>query len=350
MKNNFLNYIHHFRGLAIVLIAAVHCRTSLLWPQDSLLHDLLIYGLDSSTILFVFISGFLFQYVNAEKLDYRNYLLKKIKYVVIPYVLVSIPAIVDKLFFENSAYWMGSFYKSLYMPFQAVYMVLTGKHSGPYYFIPVICIIYLLAPILFRIQKSNYFTWITAALVGIGLFTYAYGYYATTLESLLYYLPVYIFGMWASKSRDRILNMRGYVWLAFAGIYLLIFYFEVTKNIAVQHLYYFEPTTHYFTNQFNFSKLKEMILAILLITLFYRFRKKDFGFLALLGSYSFGIYFIHIYFINAVERILNHYQFSRLQSGFGYLIFVISVIGISTLCVYLIKKIFKERSRLLIGS
>jgi probable poly-beta-1,6-N-acetyl-D-glucosamine export protein len=350
VKNNFLNYIHYFRGLAILLIVGVHCRTALEWQAASSVNNVLIFGLNSSTILFVFISGFLFQYINAAELNYKNYLSKKLKYVVTPYVLVSIPAIADKLFFENDAYWMDSFYKSLYPPFQVFYMLLTGKHSGPYYFIPVICIIYLVAPILFRIQKSNYFTWITAALVAIGLFTYTYGYYASTLESLLYYLPVYIFGMWACKNRDWILNMRGYVWVALAGSYLLIFYFEISKTIVTQHLYFFEPTTHYFTTQFNFGKLKEMILAILLITAFYRFRKKELKSLALLGSYSFGIYFIHIYFINAVERILDYYQLSRAQNGFPYLIFVICVIGLSTMTVYLIKKIVKDRSRLLIGS
>ncbi len=350
MKNNFLNYIHNFRGLAIILIAAVHCRTSLLWPQDFLLHELLIYGLDSSTILFVFISGFLFQYANAEKLNYKNYLLKKLKYVITPYVLVSIPAIIDKVIFEDNIYWMDPLYKNSHPVFQVVYLLFTGKQSGPFYFIPMICIIFLLAPILFRIQKSTYFSWIMATLVGIGLFTYAYGYYASTIESLLYYLPIYVFGMWACKNRDWILNMRSYVMIALASSYILILYFEITKTIITQHLYFFEPTSHYFTTQFNFSKLKEMILAILLITVFYRFRKKDLSFLALLGSYSFGIYFIHIYFINATERIIDYYQLSRLQKGFTYLIFVISVLGLSAITVYLIKKIFKDRSRLLIGS
>ena len=111
LKEDFLNYLHHFRGFAILLIVGVHCRTSIAWPQESITHDVFFYALDFATILFVFISGFLFQYLNQQNLDYPSYLLKKIKHVIIPYVIVSIPAIADKLFIETDAPWMSDFYK-----------------------------------------------------------------------------------------------------------------------------------------------------------------------------------------------------------------------------------------------
>ena len=350
MKNQFLNYIHNFRGFAIILIVGVHCRTSLLWPKDSTVLDLLTYGLDSSTILFVFISGFLFQYLNAANFQYSSYLSKKIKYVVFPYILVSIPAIIDKLLFETNAYWMNSFYKSLYPPFQAAYMLITGKHSGPFYFIPLISIIFLISPILYRIQKTNYFSIITAFVVGIGLFTYAYGYYSSILESFLYFLPVYLFGMWVSKNREWILSMNPLILLSLLLCYLTIFYFEMIKIISAQHLHFFEKIPHYFTSQFNWSKLKEMILAIILLTLFYRLRNKNFKFLTMLGAFSFGIYFVHIYFINITEHLLNYFGISRMQNGLGYLVFTATIISVSVLIVFITKKVFKEKSRVLIGS
>ncbi|MFM9840175.1 MAG: acyltransferase family protein [Cyclobacteriaceae bacterium] len=352
MKNNFLSYIHNFRGFAILLIVGVHCRTSLLWPEDSIFLHLLTYGLDSSTILFVFISGFLFQYLNAEKFNYSDYLSKKIKYVIIPYVLISIPALLDKLLIETDAHWMSSFYKGLYPPFQVVYMLATGKHSGPFYFIPMISIIFLISPILYRIQKTNYFSVITAVVVGIGLFTYAYGYYATLLESLIYFLPVYLFGMWASKNREWILGVSNYILLGMVGLYLTIFYLEMSHAVKVEHLHFFESTPHYLTSQFNWGKLKELILAIVLLIFFYRLslRGKNLNYLAWLGSFSFGIYFVHIYFINVIELTLNYFHISRMQNGIGYFAFTAAIIGISALTVYIIKKVFSEKSRILIGS
>ena len=333
MKTNFLRYIHHFRGLAIILIVGVHCRTSLLWPEDSLPNTLLTFGLNSSTILFVFISGFLFQFLNEEKLGYQDYLTKKIKFVVVPYILASIPAILDKLIFESDTNWMNSFYRSLYPPFQAIYMLCTGKHSGPFYFIPMICIIFLIAPLLQKLQKSKYFTITAVCIVLLGLFTYTYGYYASILESLIYFLPVYIFGMWISKNRARILTMKSYALFSLISIFLIIYYLEISKVINVQHLYFFESAPHYFTSQFNWSKLKEMILAIILLTLFYRLESKNYKLLVLLGSYSFGIYYIHIYFINIAEKLLDYFHISRLQNGIGYLSLLLLNVSLSVLTV-----------------
>lgn len=349
-NDRFLPYLHHFRGLAIVLIVGVHCRTSLHWPADSWINKILTFGLDSSTILFVFVSGFLFQHLNTNQFNSNDYIIKKLKYVILPYVLVSIPAIVDKLFFEKNAVWMTSFYQDLPLPIQAVYLLATGKHSGPFYFIPMIAIVYCLSPLLFQLQKQKSFRWIGIGIPILGLFTYAYGYYGNILESLLYFLPVYIFGMWASKTKGPILHIGKEYLVGLVLIYVALLSFEVVGIIKPQHLQFFEKEPNYFTTTFNISKLKEMLLAIILLITFYRVRERKFPSLMLLGSYSFGIYFVHIYFINAVERLMDYIGLSRLQNGWGYLLFVCTIIGLSTSTVWLIKKVSKERSRLLIGS
>jgi probable poly-beta-1,6-N-acetyl-D-glucosamine export protein len=350
VKNNFLNYIHNYRGLAILLIVGNHCRVAFPWPKESIIHSLLLYGIDSPTILFVFISGFLFQYLNAEKFEYVSYLKKKVLYVIIPYVLVSIPALLDKLLLETDAPWMSPFYNSLYPPFKVLYMLCTGKHSGPFYFIPMIGLIFLISPILLRIQKLSYFSIIAAAVMGIGLFTFAYGFYGTTLESLLYFLPIYIMGIWASKNRNQIFAMSNYLFFSVIATYLMIFLLEMTELIHTQHLNYFEPTPTYFTTQFNWGKLKEMLLAIIILLLFYRYRDKDFRLLHWLGSASFGIYFVHIYFINLVVYLVSKTNLLEYQNGVSYVIFTVLTIFISSLTVFIIKKIFKGRSRILIGS
>lgn len=237
-NNRFLPYVHHFRGLAIVLIVGVHCRTSLLWPADSWANKILTFGLDSSTILFVFISGFLFQHLNTTDFVFSDYIKKKLKYVVVPYVLVSIPAIADKLLFETNAVWMTPFYQELPWPFQALYLLATGKHSGPFYFIPVIVLIYCLSPLLFPFQKAKSFQWLGVVIPLVGLFTYAYGYYANVLESLLYFLPVYILGMWVSKNKEAILPIPNFYIIGMAMIYLILLSCEVMGLIKPQHLHF----------------------------------------------------------------------------------------------------------------
>jgi probable poly-beta-1,6-N-acetyl-D-glucosamine export protein len=350
VKKDFLSYIHNYRGLAILLILCNHCRTAFAWPKDSVVNDFLTFSVDSPTILFVFISGFLFQHLNSEKFEYGSYLKKKTMYVMLPYVLVSIPALLDKLMFETDAAWMSPFYKSLYPPFQVIYMLCTGKHSGPFYFIPMVGIVFLLSPLLVRLQKSNYFSIITAIIVSIGLFTFAYGFYGTILESLTYFLPIYIFGIWVSKNRNLILGMSNYIIYALIAFYSIILFLKMTHLIHTEHLTYFNPFPTYLTSHFNWSKLQMMALAIIILVLFYKVNKKSFRLLYWLGSASFGIYFIHIYFINVAERLLKGVPFFQYQTAISYALFTTMIVCLSAVAVLLVKKIFKQRSRFLIGS
>lgn len=349
MKNNFLNYVHYFRGLAIILIVGVHCRTSIPWPENSYVHDILRYGLDSATILFVFISGFLFQYLTESKFNYSSYLWKKIQYVIFPYVIISIPAIVDKLFFETNAYWTPEYYDALTVPGQILYMLVTGKHSGPFYFIPMIGVIFILAPLFHFIQHKKYFTSLTVTVVMLGMFTYSYGYYATFLESLLYFTPVYIFGIWTSKNRNWTVNLNNYILTSLLLIYLTVFSLEMLKIIKVDHLQFFE-SPHYFTSTFNWGKLKVMCLAVILLNMFYRLKNHDLNIVKTLGDYSFGIYFVHIYIINIISILGKYYHISIEQNALVFTIYLAVVISFSMLIVFTVKKIFRDKSRLVVGS
>jgi probable poly-beta-1,6-N-acetyl-D-glucosamine export protein len=274
LKEDFLDYLHHFRGFAIILIVGVHCRTAIPWQENSLTHEVLFYGLNSSTILFVFISGFLFHHLNAEGFHYKSYLTRKIKFVIIPYVLVSIPAIVDKLVFETDGVWMTDTYKSSGTVFRVLYLLTTGKHSGPFYFIPMISLIYLMAPVLYAFQKTKAFPFVAMGVSLVGLFSHHYGYYASLGESFVYFLPVYIFGMWISAVRDAILTAPLRIFLLMACLYLTLLSLEVSHVIESLRLDNF-GAIHYWQPAVNWGKLKEQLLALLLLKLFYHFRTRS---------------------------------------------------------------------------
>jgi surface polysaccharide O-acyltransferase-like enzyme len=350
VKNPFLSYLHNFRGFAILLIVGVHCRTSVPWTTGSLSHDLLFYSMDFSTILFVFISGYLFQYLNPVNLDYKKYLLKKLQFVILPYVIVSIPALLDKLILETNSPWMTEFYQGLPWPGQVVYLLFTGKHSGPFYFIPMMGVIFLLAPVFHRIQKSRYANYMVGGIVLVGMFNFNYGYYASTAESLAYFIPIYVFGMWASKNHKWIIQLNPYVLLILAVLYVLIFYLEVIHVIHIDRLKSFQEPA-YLTVAFNWGKLKVMLLAIILLNVFYQLRNSKLSLLSTLGSYSFGIYFIHIYFINAIDFLARNTRvLSIAPSILTFTVYLLAVIMLSLGSIYIVKKIFKDKSRLLVGS
>src|SRR5699024_519791 len=108
-RPEFLPYIHFLRGLAILLIVGIHCRTSFHWQKNSIVELFFEATLDNCTIIFVFISGFLFEHLFAKNFNFLRYFNKKLKYVIGPYLLVSIIPILDKLYVQEQLLWLPDF-------------------------------------------------------------------------------------------------------------------------------------------------------------------------------------------------------------------------------------------------
>ena len=83
-----LNYINYLRAIAIIFIVAGH---TLIWgkPGHSI-QRINSYFLQGGTLLFIFIAGFLFQYL-SYKFDYKNFLINKFKNVIMPYWITMFP-------------------------------------------------------------------------------------------------------------------------------------------------------------------------------------------------------------------------------------------------------------------
>ena len=95
-SNLFLNYIHNFRAIAIILIVLGHSISYFSWSTYEKLSVTILFS--NGTVLFVFISGFLMQHL-FFKHEHREFYKRKIRHVVLPYLLSSIPAIIIFIFF-----------------------------------------------------------------------------------------------------------------------------------------------------------------------------------------------------------------------------------------------------------
>jgi len=91
-QSSFLRYVHNFRGLAILFIVVAHTMQVLTWQDNPELQVFLNVVLQNGSVYFVFIAGFLFQYL-SRKYAYKTYLINKLQNVLLPYFLISIPAI-----------------------------------------------------------------------------------------------------------------------------------------------------------------------------------------------------------------------------------------------------------------
>lgn len=347
-KEGYLNYIHLFRGLAILIIVGIHCRISFPWPDDSVVKDIFTTLLDNGTVLFVFIAGFLFQYLRG-KYEYVSYLKRKAKYVILPYIIASVPAILADLYEKTIPVWMPESVAAQPKIMQALYMLATGKHLGPFWFIPMITIFYLISPLLIKIDRPVFYKTLFPVLFVAGLFTFRFGYFSNIFDSFVHYLPVYIYGMWGARYRMKLIHLRWRWVLLLSAIYIFIAFLEVSNTVYVPKLSSFQEaaTAPYFS--FNFAKLKVSLLCIVLLRLFYSVNS-EMKMLKLLGDYSFGIYFIHLYVITAVEMIMKRIHPSFELGLFTFLLYIIIVTVVTVLIVAVVKKIFKKKSRYVIGS
>ncbi len=351
-KSSFLQYIHYFRAIAIVGIVAVHCKSSFGWKnhhEEQFWSSILVY----STILFVFIAGFLFQHIQGRRFDYGDYLRKKASYVILPYLFASIPAILEKLFLSRADMmsFLPDYLKVSPDILKVVYMLLTGKHFGPFWFIPMITLVYLISPLLIYLDKQWWFYKIIFPIIFLaGLFTFNFGFEFTTIESFVFFIPIYIFGMWASRQKEYLTTLRWKL-IAPLGILLaLMVTLELTGVIALDTSYgaYRPEETYYLP--FNFGKLKMSILCLVLLNSLYLVRQKDFPLLGFLADYSFGIYFVHLYIIRIIEMLVHK---AGINFEFNSLYFILHVLLITLLCSILliaVKKILGSRSRYVIGS
>lgn len=350
IKKNYLNYIHILRGLAILIIIAIHSRMALFGGTDvSPLNKELIIFLDNGTIIFVIIAGFLFHHVFIPKFNFRTYFLNKSRYVLLPYILVSILPIIDKLFFDDNIPWLTSELAQLNSAEFVIYMLISGKHFGPFWFIPMIAIFYLIAPALKKLNVRIFYRYIFPVIFIGGLFSYQFGYYSTILNSFIFYLPIYLFGMLLSEYKSELFKYQKLVLPSLLILYVGITILELMELIKSPKLIGFSNfDTLYFI--FNPAKLRFSVLTVILLILFYNLEFFKFRLFRILGDYSFGIYFVHLFFIILIQKTVKYYQVELPKSLITFLIFVFFTTSFSIMLVWVIKAIFKNKSRFLIGS
>lgn len=350
-KKEFLNYIHYFRGLAIVFIVGLHAAAMPAWDNEQLKRAFIV-PFNNGTVLFVFIAGFLFYYLNHQRFDYADYLRKKFLYVIVPYLIVSIPAIFDKFYFDDVGehWWMDSTYNTLPAPVKVIWLLITGRHMGVFWFIPMISVVYILAPLILRFAKTKAFLYVTPVLVIISLFTFRFGYYANIGISLIYFFPTYLFGIWLCQQREFLFAHARTLAFLFVGSYIGISLCEFMNWLP-----FFEtvgrPETNLDWSHFNVNKFKMTLFCVGGLAALYRVQNYNIRFLKILGDYSFGIFFVHLYILQ-VFRMLDRAGYVRISPPniFTFLLYFFVVMALAVAGVWVTKLIFRDKSRYVIGS
>lgn len=331
----FLGYIHSYRALAILFIVAGHAIDAFVWDQtNKQLETLLRIVISNGSVLFVFIAGYLFQHL-SHKYKVDKYFKAKISNVIIPYVLISIPAIIVFVaFMQRENVWTGFYDQSALM--QIISFYLTGLHLAPLWFIPFISLVYLLSPILIwgDRKKILYYT-----LPLFMLISCLYDRSDMPLDNLRHFFSVFLLGMYFSHYKVALNNIV-------SKNTILIF-----LGIAIIALTYLEMLPQY-SELHYLNYLQKIIMSVFFLGVFISLGEKvNNQWISLTANLSFGTFFIHSYLLTGSKMVYSSI-FGQLPHGnfIGYCLVAITILIISTAIILLIKKVTGNYSKYFVGS
>lgn len=350
----FLPYIHFLRGIAIVYVIAVHARGFASYWQSSpeTFRFLDIFSDPSEgngTTMFLFIGGFLFQHLTHAHFNFGKYMSQKFKNLILPYLIISLPLIWLRIQTPFDSPALPEDFSERSALHQAGHLLLTGAHLPPFWFISTIILFYFTAPVLHYLDNRTFYRYVLPVILLASLFTYRPEHNANPLFSYLHFIPVYMLGMAASFYKGKILSDDPGPFYLLLGIYLIMCLAELLGWTALPRNIHFEDVLNG-TIGFNLYFLKTLILCFVWLTFFYRLRNRTLPTLELLGAYSFGLFFVHYFYISLSRKIFEMNNIPFDFSAITYIIYFLIVMMASTVTVYLVKRVTGRYSRYLIGS
>ena len=352
----YLNSLNYFRGISIILIVFGHCLGLADFSYDSVLgntiHNLTLGG----TSFFVFISGFLFHHIFYAKFQYRLFLIKKTKYVLLPYLILSTLPIAYLLLriciagISSSSSITKRYNELFSFPIFCHYLTGVDENFIGYWYIPFILIIFLLSPLFIRFIKLNFKTQILITILLLicsifmhrGIESNAF----SVFQNVLFFTPIYLLGILSSEKKDVI-----YTKFKEKEFYILAF----ALTLAIYQAYIGE-LGNYHKSPFIYGGMDLMIIQKLLLCLFFmlflnRIENYKLRFFEIIATNSFGIFFIHGIVIYLLGRIKMEIDFSFTPKSFIIYFIVASIVFLFSIIVtFIVKRIFPKYSRYLIGS
>ncbi|MGK0254706.1 MAG: surface polysaccharide O-acyltransferase-like enzyme [Mariniflexile sp.] len=352
----YINSINYFRGISIIFIVFGHCIYLADFTYGSILGHT-IYNLTlGGTSFFVFISGFLFHHIFYEKFQFKKFIIKKTKYVLVPFIILSTIPIVYFLLriCISGVLSLSSFtihYEELIsFPIFRHYFTGVGKNFTGYWYIPFIMIIFALSPLFVRFIKLQLKTQILTALFFLicSIFIQRGTYLNVTsvFQNVFFFTPIYLFGIISSEKKDII-------YYKFIGKEFYILSIALTLAIFQAFIGEFG---NYYKAPFTFGGVDLMIIQKTFLCLFFmiflnRFETYKLKLLELIAINSFGIFFTHGIIIWILGEIKRKLDFSFSSNSFIIYCMVASLVFFLSLIASLfIKKIFPKYSRYLVGS
>ncbi|MBP3687591.1 MAG: acyltransferase [Alphaproteobacteria bacterium] len=351
-----LFYLDYYRAYAILTIILGH--TACIRHAKILGFQCNLYGFN--TALFIFIAGYLFQYL-SYKFEYKNYLKKKFLNVFLPYLVLITPL---SLMSALAAPVNNTFHN---LPFYQ--KVLGGIIFGqtvdiPTWFIGMIIWFYLLAPVFLKISRSKHFgiiltcSMVYTILSRVPVVTHGLApstsfdfkiislhFIAFFFQSFFHFFSYYLLGMFfcqmKEKHHQKIAQYQTEILKYFGWAFIFSSLAFLTAPINARAYGGFTKLLSCVTFYFLFTCYEERILH----------NVKLHKTLMFISQYSFGLFLIHQCFANLgnfhtlyelnMPSIFINLTACTFTNFLIALVFFVVVLGASCLTLVILKFILK---------
>lgn len=339
LKNSKDIFFQAVRGILIICVVFIHTLTeneNLTFNNE--LNIIIRTIINFAVGIFIFLSGYFIK-LDDVKTSPFNFYKKKFKRILIPYIIWS---------FLYTCFQHIEYIKEINI-IAIICSTIFGNNGAQLYYIIALTQLVILTPIFVYIFKKNkkilnlLLLSITPIYTFInGLFNYYFGknipLYATLFIAWIsfYYLGILF--------RNTNLKKGNKFWTIILSIIILI----INIIINLYEYKYISLPYSYCTSQVKLSNTIYTIIVIFSIFTLYNKYNNIVGtnILKTVGDYSFGIYFIHIFFIIVFKKILINVESFYIIKPI--IITVLSVIG-SIIFIKIFNKLTKNKLKKYVG-
>jgi hypothetical protein len=345
----YLNSFNHFRVIAILFIITGHSFNLVRIEFNNLFNDTIRNILSGGSNLFIFISGYLFHHVFYIKFQYNHFLAKKLKNLLIPYLILGFIPIMFFVFLKQDAFNglftptnTGIFYEYI---IPTIKYYITGRFLTAYWYIPCLLVIFTMAPL--HVKYINSPTRNQLLIILITSMLAVLGHRSVDsiniIQNVIYLTPLYLIGITASINSSLIYkNLTG------GKEYILLL---ITITLAIFQAY-LGFSGGYRKDFFEIGIIDLMFFQKIFLSFFFmvwlvRFESVNNRFIHVIAATSFTAFFIHPFIIRILMNL--DLTFLKMNSWLFLIMVVLVILSICILVAKTIKKIIPKYSRFIIG-
>lgn len=322
MKNNNIQF---FRGLAIICVVLIHTLSQVDNNVISYINITIRTIINFCVAMFIFISAYLIDEKKIKK-NCKEFYIKKVKRLLIPFFIWSLFYTLLKLINHDNI----SIFKELIK-------FLIGANSAQLYYIIVLVQFFLLTPIILKIKENS-----------IGHF-------------ILYIIqPIYLLIVFLTAKYNISIPLYNYFMFGWLSYYVLGVDFK-NKNYNINNIVIVILTAVIiiinlleYKMGFDYSycasqiKITNLVYSTIIITWLFEKIKivNSNNILVKIGDYSYGIYYIHIFFVIIINKAI---EFIKMPYYINVIIAYILTITTSILFIFIFKKITKNKFNKYLG-